>query len=492
MRHLKFSKVIFLSCITLSLILSGCKDDNNTPDIPATSADPLVGIWQAPAYGQVLDMQADSHQLYQLTSVSCQRIEFDMAHDKLKSSMQLSVDNNSIVNTFTGVKNPGIVMNKQNSLPDLCVNDLIANKGEANYQFDAQQDFEIFWQTFSQYYAFFDIEDVDWDEVFQLANNQISPQTTEAELVDILTQMVEPLQDFHVDVNNEELDVQFSVHRKDNLYDIALLDFMLTQQVELPFEPEQEEAFEIYFENAEQQYREAIGSHFLIDSDIETDDNETLFWATFENNIGYLNVDTMDLNEIGDSGNSVEQNKALLAETLDEVMEYFADVDGVIIDVRYNLGGDDFVSTMIVSRFIDKFLHVYSKQARLVDSRTPLQQVIIGSQGSRQFLGPVAVMTSASTSSAAETFAMSMRQRANTTLVGEATAGGFSDGLDKVLPHGTEFSLSNEFYLTPDNEEFEGVGVPVDIEQAFFTLEQREQGTDLGLEKAEAWIMQQQ
>jgi C-terminal processing protease CtpA/Prc len=101
-------------------------------------------------------------------------------------------------------------------------------------------------------------------------------------------------------------------------------------------------------------------------------------------------------------------------------------------------------------------------------------------------------MTSASTSSAAETFAMSMRQRANTTLVGEATAGGFSDGLDKVLPHGTEFSLSNEFYLTPDNEEFEGVGVPVDIEQAFFTLEQREQGIDLGLEKAEAWIMQQQ
>jgi C-terminal processing protease CtpA/Prc len=103
----------------------------------------------------------------------------------------------------------------------------------------------------------------------------------------------------------------------------------------------------------------------------------------------------------------------------------------------------------------------------------------------------VAVMTSASTYSAAETFAMSMRQRANTVLIGEATAGGFSDGLNKSLPHGTIFSLSNEFYLTPDNEEFEGVGVPVDIEQAFFTLEQREQGIDLGLEKAEAWIIQQ-
>jgi C-terminal processing protease CtpA/Prc len=63
--------------------------------------------------------------------------------------------------------------------------------------------------------------------------------------------------------------------------------------------------------------------------------------------------------------------------------------------VRNNDGGDDFVSRMITSRFIDQSLHVYSKQARLNDSRTPLQQVSIEPQGSIQFLGPVAVMTSA-------------------------------------------------------------------------------------------------
>jgi C-terminal processing protease CtpA/Prc len=100
-------------------------------------------------------------------------------------------------------------------------------------------------------------------------------------------------------------------------------------------------------------------------------------------------------------------------------------------------------------------------------------------------------MTSATTSGAGEIFAMSMRQRPNTTLIGEATAGGLSDRLVKTLPHGTEYSLSNEFYLTADNEEYEGIGVPVDIEQIFFTIEQREQGVDLGLEKAQEWLMQQ-
>ena len=192
MKPSQFLKLPFICCITMSVCLSACNNDKEQADIPINNIEPLVGIWQAPAYGYALDMQADTHQLYQFTSESCQKIEFDFDHDELKSSMQLSDDNNSIVNTFTGAKNPGIVMNKENSLPDLCVNDLTANKGDANYQFDAQRDFEIFWQTFSQYYAFFHIEDVDWVEVFQLENGQISPQTTEVELVEILTEMVAP------------------------------------------------------------------------------------------------------------------------------------------------------------------------------------------------------------------------------------------------------------------------------------------------------------
>jgi hypothetical protein len=38
-------------------------------------------------------------------------------------------------------------------------------------------------------------------------------------------------------------------------------------------------------------------------------------------------------------------------------------------------------------------------------------------------------------------------------------------------------------------EEFEGSGVPVDIEIPYFTLEQREAEQDLGLEAAIEWLM---
>jgi hypothetical protein len=511
MIHSQFSKLTLIASIALSLSLSACGGsksvetdtpppiNNTAPPVndtspPVNTTEPLAGVWKAPAYGLVLDIQADTHQFYQITSEFCQRFELDLEHSELISNTQLSDDTNSIVTSLTGLKVPGMTMNKENSLPDICLNDLIANRGESNYQFDAQRDFEIFWQTFNEYYAFFDIEGVDWDEVFQLANNQISPQTTQARLIEILIDMVEPLQDFHVRVVNEQSGINFSVFRKPSLIDLAVQDFVLTRQVELPFNDAQVETFDIYFDEAIDLSIDAIMSHLVIDTDIEENVNGTLFWGKFDNNIGYVNFGSMDLEDFGASGNSVDQNKAILAENLDEIMQYFADVDGIIIDVRYigRGSGDALVSLEIVSRFTEQFLTLYSKQARLGDSRTALTSVIAGPEGSTQFLGPVALMTSETTSGAAEIFAMSMRQRANTTLIGEATAGGFSDSLVKTLPHGTEYSLSNEFHLTPDNEEYEGVGVPVDIEQVFFTIEQREQGIDLGLEKAEEWIMQQQ
>ena len=131
----------------------------------------------------------------------------------------------------------------------------------------------------------------------------------------------------------------------------------------------------------------------------------------------------------------------------------------------------------------------YSKQARLGAVRTPLQSTVIEPQGDSQFSGPVAMLTSMSTASAAENLTMAMRERENTVIIGETTAGGFSDQLVKTLPSGTVFTLSNEFYVSVTGEEFEGVGIPVDIERAFFTLEQREAKQDLGFEAAIEWLL---
>ena len=72
--------------------------------------------------------------------------------------------------------------------------------------------------------------------------------------------------------------------------------------------------------------------------------------------------------------------------------------------------------------------------------------------------------------------------------MGEATQGALSDMLERALPNGFSYTLSNEYYLSPEGDWFEGVGIPVDIEVPTFTRAQREAGEDLALEQAFAYV----
>lgn len=451
-----------------------------------------VGLWYAPAYGIMLDVDARSHQWYQLTSEYCQKFSLEITHERVINSINVASDQLSIHTTIGDLKVPGIVMRHIGQLPDSCTtNQIVTSKFEPNYRFDAQIDFEIFWQTFQEYYAFFDIEGVDWHGVYQLANSKISQTTTESELVDILIEMVEPLKDFHVSIMNEALDIEYSESRKPSIDDLILQEFITDNQIEVPFSQQQILNLEHYLDQALGRSFQIILDHFIAPEDVKINASETLFWGILAGNVGYINVMSMELTELVNEAPEWLDHKALLEQQLEQIMKDLSEVNSVIIDVRINGGGDDFVGNMIASHFFQITQHVYSKQARLGDKRTPLQKVFVTPSKGRLFTGPVAVLTSSTTYSAAEVFAMIMAERSNTVLVGEASAGGFSDILPKSLPHGTEFSLSNEFYLTPTGDGFEGVGVPVDIQQINFSKEQREQYIDLSIEKSINWLQSQ-
>ena len=50
------------------------------------------------------------------------------------------------------------------------------------------------------------------------------------------------------------------------------------------------------------------------------------------------------------------------------------------------------------------------------------------------------------------------------TRIGEHTMGALSTTLDKTLPNGWLFSISNEIYMDNDGLAYENIGVPVDYE----------------------------
>jgi C-terminal processing protease CtpA/Prc len=119
------------------------------------------------------------------------------------------------------------------------------------------------------------------------------------------------------------------------------------------------------------------------------------------------------------------------------------------------------------------------------DHHTPPQAIMVHASQRPGFRGPVVLLTSAHGISAAETFAMALLGRSpHVTRVGANTQGVFSDELGRRLPNGWTFGLSNETYLTKDGKNFEGTGVPPDIEAPIFPKEDLANGHDSAVDKA--------
>ena len=175
-----------------------------------------------------------------------------------------------------------------------------------------------------------------------------------------------------------------------------------------------------------------------------------------------------------------------LETALDDIFRNSAKLTGLVIDVRINGGGSDVFGISIASRLATEEYLAYSKVARNdihdPDHRIQPQPVIVHVSQRAGFRGPVVLLTSADSVSAAETFTMALLdRRPHVVRVGSNTQGVFSDVLGRSLLNGWTFGLPNEIYLTKDGKAF---GVPPDIEVPIFPTEDLASGRDSALDKA--------
>jgi C-terminal processing protease CtpA/Prc len=187
--------------------------------------------------------------------------------------------------------------------------------------------------------------------------------------------------------------------------------------------------------------------------------NDKLFYGMLDEDIGYLSILTMT-----EFAAEQEDEQAVLAEAMDQILLEFKDASALIIDVRLNSGGQESNALLIASRFADQQRLAFSTQTRQGDGYTPLRELPVEPRSMRQFTRPVVVLTSRATLSAGEIFVMSMRSFPHVTVIGEATAGAHSGMLEKSLPNGWRFGLSNEVRFAHDGQVYEEVGIPPDVE----------------------------
>ena len=132
------------------------------------------------------------------------------------------------------------------------------------------------------------------------------------------------------------------------------------------------------------------------------------------------------------------------------------------VAVSRNGGGDDSFARRIARRFAAAPTLPYSKRpGDAVGAES--QEIMLQPSGRPAFTGPVYLITSHRTASAAEVFVMSMRALPNVVHLGGTTEGSLSDILSRRLPNGWVINLSNEVYLDPEGILWEGRGVPPEV-----------------------------
>lgn len=289
---------------------------------------------------------------------------------------------------------------------------------EESYANTPQGNFEALWNIIDQRYCFLEYKSkeygLDWKEVYQRYSKMMNAGMTEAQVFEVLCNMLSELRDGHVNIYSSfDIARNWSWHEDhpSNFSDTLFNKYMGTD------------------------YRIAAGMKYRV----------------LDDNVGYLRCETF-ARDIG-GGN------------LDEILLYLAPCNGLIIDLRNNTGGMISTAEKLAARFTNEEVLVGYMQHKTgrghQDFSAMREQILKPSRGVR-WQKRVVVLTNRSVYSAANEFVKYMKCCPQATIVGDRTGGGAGMPFSSELPNGWSVRFSacpmydrqqqcTEFGIAPDH-----------------------------------------
>ncbi len=327
--------------------------------------------------------------------------------------------------------------------------------------------FEALDEIFFEHYAFFKERNVDWDELSRTHRVRAEQATNDEELFAVCRDYVAAIGDGHVVL--EGAGQRFASGKKPK--DTPDPDGLVPRRAPLIA------AFHAWMPNA-------VRSR-VVKADSAA--GGLVRWGVLEEakgRVGYLYVQAMD----GLAPGGWREQVQAMDEALDRAIPAFAGARGVIVDLRYNGGGEDAVALALVDRFAQAPVVAFSKQAVWLGGKSTPYDVKVEPSTRPRFDGKVAVLIGPLTASAAEVAALGFRVLPRTRLFGLPTMGLFSDMLEKKLPNGWTVTLSNEIYRAADGQVYEGKGVPPNVRSPAGAPRTQDQRFGNDLKIAAGWI----
>ncbi|MEM6893245.1 MAG: S41 family peptidase [Bacteroidota bacterium] len=438
----------FISVLSLYIGLSSCEKPKETPET-------INGVWKSLGSGWVLQIQdSTEYTLFDVTKISC--LENRTAElSEMIPDLQLQNDTLSLIKgvmTYRFVRDEKALEN--------CSTEY-STEQRKNTLFN----FEIFAETVSEHYAFFELNQIQWDSLYTAHKNKVVKDSSEVNLYQVIDETLALLNDNHA-----------YLEATDDLYEA-----MEAQETEEVLEESSEERLPKY---GDLQIAGMVAKNHLEEE--LTEGSKLIRWGKMKENLGYVQIMTMwlhadldipqtliDQNGYVDAyvetfhnmyeGDYIKREAKAVTNIMEKVMNDLRNVDAIVLDVRFNGGGQDAVSYAILKHFVGEKAHVANQKLRYGKQfSSPLKLFLEG--GTKPFLKPVYVLTSQQTGSAAEAFSMATLSLQHFKRIGAATSGAMSTALEKTLPNGWSFAISNEINLDLEGNVYENIGIPVDYD----------------------------
>ncbi len=446
-------KTLFaMGTLTSVLFLSACGSDKNQPEKPISA---YAGTWQLQGYGETLQIKGESLVTFNNNSYGCVQVS-DVSLDTIPLyTKYLKVKDDKLI--FNSPYSSNETYKKLAELPENCAEDKLLKTN------DPIVNFEFLWHTFNDYYAFFELRELDWQAVYEAYRPMVNENTTKVELDEIFESILDDIDDGHVGL----------VDGDNHIANGGDIDGLPLQAYKLALvNSEVENIGEYYF--AIQGFNEELVKLNLVDNQLNSyQESNAIKWGKLAGNIGYLNINrVMGMNHTDDTlpdgiNDQFEYIKQDLLDTDTIMQAVLADLkgtQGLVIDLRKNDGGIDKVSQKIASYFSQTAREFGNKQVFNNRHQGEVISLEVAASPIEPYIKPIYVLTGQSAGSGGEVLTLALKSLPHVTVIGQPTAGYLSDSLDLRMPNGYELSLSNEVYQDLEGNKLEGTGVKPDIE----------------------------
>ncbi len=319
---------------------------------------------------------------------------------------------------------------------------ILIGKEEPN---TAINNFELVWKNFDESYGMFDVKNINWQQQHDLYRPLLTENSSDSDLYNVLTAMLKVFNDNHVTL--------FTTDKKLPSFRSGILG-------------------NASFKFQEDFSEEVVKQNYV--TNLKEESNDISFGITDNYNIGYILIFR------------AEESLSNTQKTIDKIIDELKDTKGIIVDIRTHSGGYDYLGQYIAGKFASSkrlFMSSKRKNGPAHDDFTETLKWYVEPTGTSQYVKPVILITSRFSTSAAETFALAMKQNENVKQLGDTTSGAFSDQKSTEMYNGWVYTISVGDYRAANGLTYEGIGLAPDY-LIIATKTELDNGQDKPLEMA--------